>query len=126
MGVFDRQIATAKRLIEKNGQVVQWHVPTPGAADPATPWKPTIGTDVSHDVRIVFLPASRVNYELIRALGNAPDIVGGKSYGLMAAVDFVPSKLHYVMRDGVEYRIEYIDPLAPNGEIILYTVGFNL
>jgi len=127
MGVFDRQIATAKRLIAKNGQLVQWHVPQAGAANPLTPWKPTApGTDVSHDVRIVFLPASRVNYELIRALANAPDIVGGKSYGLMAAVDFEPAKTHYVMRNGVQYRIEYIDILSPNGEKILYTIGFDL
>jgi hypothetical protein len=128
VGTFDRQIATAKRLIAKNGQLVEWHVPTPGLpADPLKPWKPTApGTDVSHDVRIVFLPASRVNYEFIRALANSPDVIGGKSYGLMAAVDFEPSKSDYVMRDGVQYRIEYIDVISPNGEKILYRIGFNL
>lgn len=129
MGVFDRQIASAKRLIEKYGQSVQWKPYVAADADDATPWKPKLDTSDPADpvmVRIVFLPASRVNNELVRALSNAPEVPSGKSYGLMPAVNFVPSLADVVIRDGVEYRPCYIDPLSPNGEIIMYTIGFEL
>lgn len=126
MGVFDRQIATAKRLIEKNGQTINWVQRPAGTVDPDTPWLPTVGVPVTYTPRIVFLPRSRLNYQLIRALNpNAPEVPGGTLYGLMAQVSFTPSKDDVVVRAGVEYRMIGIDPLSPNGEIILYTIDFS-
>lgn len=126
MGQFDRQIATAKRLIAKNGQAVTWRRTTDAApADSAKPWKPGTSTVIDTPVTIIFLPEDRRDFEFLRLLG-ATEVPKGKLVGLMAAVGFTPTIKDTVIRAGVSLGIDAIDPLAPNGQIILYTVRFAI
>lgn len=127
MGVYDRQIATAQRIIKAKGEACVWasQIP-PTTPDPDKPWLITPGAPVEYpDVAIAFFPLERQFSELIRYL-KGTDIVGGSLYGLMGAVDFVPQITDTVVRkDGTRLSIASIDPLAPNGEKILYTIEFK-
>jgi len=124
MGQFDRQIETAKRLIAKNGQTVTWRKLGVATPDPSTPWKPAADTPEDHSPKICFLPPGRVGQELIRYL-KGTEVTTGSVQGLMSAVDFEPTANDVVIRDGKTLRIKSIDPLSPNGQIILYTIEFD-
>lgn len=125
MGVYDRQIATAKRLIAKFGQSVTWRVVADGTvSDADRPWLETPATPTDYTVAIAFLPLERQFQELLRYIKGA-EVATGSIYGLMGAVTFTPSLRDVVLRSAKEYRIRSIDELAPNGEPILYTVEFD-
>jgi len=124
MGQFDRQIETAKRFIAKNGQSVTWRKLGVDTPDPSTPWKPAADTPDDHMATICFLPPGRVGQELIRYL-KGTEVTTGSVQGLMSAVDFEPTANDVVIRDGKNLRIKSIDPLSPNGQIILYTIEFD-
>lgn len=125
MGRFDKQITTAKRAILKNGEKCVWRAPVSVEVDPAMPWKPVADDSVDYDdTPILFLPAGSIN-ALISLLAGTEVPVGSTS-GLMASVSFVPSIKDVVIRtDGSMLRIKSIDPLSPNGQIILYTIEFD-
>lgn len=127
MARFDRQIATANKLIQKNGQLVVWKSVTTGApADAAMPWKPTVAVDPQHDAYICFLPINRQMTQLFNYLRGTNDIPTGSVMGLMAGnVAFAPKLKDVVMRDGDTLRIKSIDLLSPNGQKILYTIEFE-
>lgn len=124
MGQFDRQIETAKRLIAKNGQTVTWRKVGVDTPDPSKPWKPAADTSTDTDVVVCFLPPGRVGQELIRYL-KGTEVTTGSVQGLMSAVSFEPTANDVVVRDGKTLRIKSIDPLSPNGQIILYTIEFD-
>lgn len=128
MGVFDRQIATAKRLIAKYGETVTWHSAPPSVpTDDDTPWN---GTDVAPidrpGIKVAFFPTESSIGQLIRMMRNS-DVPTGNELGYMAQVPFEVSSLDTLTRrDGSVYRIKNIDPLDPNGEgVILYTLEFQ-
>lgn len=127
MGVFDRQVATAKRLIAKYGEPVTWHSAPPSDAPDDQPWN---GTDVQPidrpGIRVAFFPTNSSIGQLIRFMRNS-DIPTGNELGYMAQVPFEVSSLDTLTRrNGSVYRIKNIDPLDPNGEgVILYTLEFQ-
>ena len=121
MARFDRQIATAKKLISKNGQPVTWRSFAAGA-NPSQPWKPTAGTSNDTTVEMCFLPATKQTLEFM----GLSEVPVGTVVGLMGLVPFEPSLSDVVIREGKELRIEKIDLLSPNGQKILYTVLFKL
>lgn len=127
MGVYDSAIATAKRLIAAKGEVVSWQpAADPTAAAEDTPWiqgEPTAAD--ARRVAIVFLPIDRSNQQLIRALGGT-ELVTGNVYGLMGAVDF-PVEFDAVITrsDGSTVALVNADKLAPNGDVILWTLEFK-
>ena len=129
MGQFDRQIATAQRLIAKNGRKCVWQQLVDGApADSDKPWLKGKDTTEDHDVTIVFLPAKGANNAFLQALSDTPINVG-EDYGLMAAVDFDPTnRAEIYAEDGTTLLrgVKTVDPLAPNGDIILYTVQLTV
>lgn len=126
MGQFDRQVKTALKLIAKNGQAVKWRIVRDGApVDSSQPWKPTQpATPVEHDVTICFLPINKEMRETIAYL-RGTEVPTGSVMGYMGAVNFEPSLKDVVIRDGKELRLENIDVLSPNGQIILYTAVFK-
>lgn len=128
MTAFARQIATAKRLIAKNGQTVQWRqVRDAAPADPLKPWLASgNATNVDTDVKIAFLPNKRVGFETLIAAATGAEILTGSVIGYMAAVSFEPSKKDIVLRGGVVYRISKIDELNVDGAPILYTITFDI
>jgi hypothetical protein len=124
MGVYDRQIATALRLIAAKGQAVTWQSIDNGApADASKPWLPADAVPVEHPVSILFLPDTRSGFEWLAYL-QGTEVPQGRMIGLMGAVDFTPSIRDLVVRDGKPIRPLNITPLNPNGETILYTIGF--
>lgn len=124
MARFDRQIATALRLIAKNGQVVTWQsVENAASVDPDQPWKPSGTTTTERTATICFLPINREGRETIAYLKGS-GVATGSVYGLMGNVNFTPTAKDVVLRDGVEMRIENVDLLSPNGQKILYTIEF--
>ena len=123
MGVFDRQIATAKRLIAKNGRALVWRTILDGTpVDANKPWEPGAAQVTDYpDIRIVILPAGyKGETSLFRlTTGEQPS---GTLQMLMGAVPFEPSTKDVIIDGEIEYRIDYIDKLAPNGDPILYTI----
>ena len=126
MGVYDRQITSAKRLIAKQGQSATWQQIVDGApADSSKPWLPGVAADVFNSVSMVFLPDSQTNREFIRLL-TGTEVPTGSLTGLMGAVDFDPAIKDVVIRDGETLSVQKIDKLAPNGDAILYTIWFDV
>jgi len=124
MARFDRAIATALRLIAKNGQKATWRVIGDGTADPATPWLTAAVSPVDEPATICFLPFTRMNYETF-VFRNGGEVPKGNLIGLMGNVSFTPNLKDVVIRDGVQLEIESIDLLSPNGQKVLYTVVFK-
>lgn len=123
MGQFDRQVATALRLIQKNGQRVIWRQRGEGISDPQAPWLPVSDITVDNTPFICFLPLES-GKEFLMSMGKG-EAATGAFYGLMGAQSFAPSLKDTVIRDGIELDIDSIDVLSPNGQVILYTIVFN-
>lgn len=122
MGVFDRSVASAKRLIEKYGEVCLWQ--KPGERDSTV--KPWHGSNENPPdatpVRIVFFPngGDTSIAAVIAALGDT-EINIASEYGLMAAVDFDPLTSDTLTdSQGNNVEIVKMTPLAPNGQIIFW------
>lgn len=134
MGVYDDAIATAKRMIAAKGQLATWRKFDTGLFQQSSanhpspvPWLPTSARgEQDFSVSIVFLPISRVNSQLIRALSGTEVTGPSKAnlQGLMASVDFEPSDKDIVIRDERQLNIASIDPIAPDGTPILYVIEF--
>ena len=123
MAIYDRQIATALRLIAKYGEMVQWVQVRDVAPDPEKPWETGGQVRTSKDVKICFLPITAETMKTVVFL-KGTEVQAGSVMGYMGAVDFEPSAKDIVNRGG-ELRIENLDCLAPNGRPILYTVVFK-
>lgn len=119
MARFDRQIATALRLIKKYGQTVQMTTPTT-TVNPDKPWETTSTVDVK-DVVICFLPMNRFQYESL-TLKTDTEVPKGAVLAYMGQVDFTPNLKSTVLRDGKVLNVHYMDLLSPNGQKILYTM----
>jgi hypothetical protein len=124
MARFTRQIETAKRLIKKNGQLVQWRQLQRTDVS-GKPWEVTEATPVDVDVYVCFLPVDKDNREFINYLRGTNEIKMGAIIGLMGNVSFTPDASDVVIRDGVQLQIAHIDLLSPNGQQVLYTVEFK-
>lgn len=122
MGTFDRQIATAKRLIDKYGEACSWQKPGDREVG-VDPWR---GSNIDPpdpvSVRIAFFPNGGDNSlaAVIAALGDS-DVNIASEYGLMAAVAFEPLTSD-TLKDSAGDNVEIVKmtPLRPNGEIILW------
>lgn len=129
MGTYDRQIATAKRLIAAKGRTCVWRALGDAApTDGAKPWKKGEETTDDSTVKIVFLPDTKTNLAFLQTLTTEPINVGD-DYGLMAVGDFVPTTRAEVYDEsGVTLLrgIKSVEPLAPNGEVIFYTLRFTV
>ncbi len=123
MGVYDTQIATAKRLIAAKGQLVTWRQLPTTLPDSDKPWQPSADMPNDFDAKIVFITMNRMGRELLRFLSGT-EVTTGTVRGLMAASSFEPSTKDVIFRDNKTLRIISIDPLCPNGETILYTIEF--
>lgn len=120
MGVFDRQIATALRLIAKNGAPCSWTKETV-TNDVSEPWIVDDTDPESFTASLVFLPVDREGFETLRAMRET-EIPGGHSLAYMGAVEFVPALNDIVTRtsDGEKFRVVFVDKIAPNGDVIVY------
>jgi hypothetical protein len=118
MGVFDRQIAQAARLIAAKGELCQWQSAAPVITAPDKPWIPTTQAPTLYSVRILF--TANGNNSLFKLLSGS-SVAAGKKTGLMASVSFLPDPKDVVIRsDGTKLAFESVDALSPNGEVILW------
>lgn len=127
MGVYSRQQKSAKRIIRKKGELCQWVIPATATQDPDEPWNTEPVPEVVHTgIPIVFVPTNNKGLETLASLINGSPVSSGNVKGLMASVPFAPSKAHKVIRkDGRVLTIESIDEVNPNGESILFEIGFT-
>ena len=124
MSVYDRQIASAIRLIKAKGQTVTWKK-TNLVQDSTQPWKTSDPSAAMHSVAIVFLKPQSDFRNKMNHLLKGTDVPNGGVRGLMGAVDFTPDLTDVVIRNEVEMRIMNFDVIAPNGDAILYDIEFK-
>lgn len=126
MGVYDRQIALATRLITKYGQLCTWQKPVDGIG--GTPENPAVSTFDSYtDIPLVFLPERLNSFASILSMFPGSDVPTGGVKALMPAVAFVPELTDSVLRGAETLNVRDdngIDVLNINGEPILYFVKF--
>lgn len=126
MGIYDRQIQTARRQIEKFGGRFTWR--KIGTVEGADPWKENATADVdTPNVPILIVPENMQLAEFMVAM-NRGEIKSGRQKGIMPGnVSFTPDTADVVIdADGVILQIDSIDKLAPNGvEVILWYVIFK-
>lgn len=126
---YERQIATAKRLITKYGQACTWR--EPGApTGPAN--NPTPGLPIDYSVNIAFLSnANREGLAGLLSMFTDTEVPTSGVRGLMPAQPFTPTLMGKVARQrpfaapGLNIVDKNgIDALNINGEIILYFLRF--
>lgn len=125
MGVYDRQRTTAARLIAAKGQSVTWRR---RSASGGTAAKPAASVIEEKTVTMVFLPPKRETFLSYLAQMTNTDVPASGVHAIMANVDFEPTLIDTVVRDGKEMMIEPkngIERVDPNGEGgIIYMLRF--
>lgn len=132
MGRYDRQIATARRLIRKYGQPCLWADPGTPVPDPERPGMTIPAQPVVYtDIPIAFFPPSVLEIGQISNINASlnyardSDVVTFSLIGYMPKVAFTPNLNGVVTRDGKELFLLNIQTLAPNGDDILYMLVFK-
>lgn len=125
MGVYDRQIATALRLIERYGQVCEWHKDQVVPDDPNRPWLGGGTVPDPHSPSIAFLPATdgASGFGVSKFRGSDTEAASFNTFGLMGAQDFTPEVTDRLVRGGQPLVIVAVDTLAPNGEPVLHVLS---
>lgn len=124
MGVYDRQIALAERLIREKGKPVQIISKAATIPDADEPWKQGPSDDTSKSAYGVFLNFNQNDMETIGKMPGASEIqVGDRKVLLAASAAGNPPTVDDQLRDETgDWSIEWVQVLAPNGENILYTL----
>jgi len=126
MGYYDRQIATALRMIEAKGQAVTWEQRTASGGTAAKPGDTVVAT---HAVNIAFLPLEREYLQTFLSMMKGTDVPSGLILGYMGQVDFVPTLKDTVLRGSERLSIaddNGIEVYDPNGEgVILYVLRLS-
>jgi hypothetical protein len=121
---INRAIATAKRLIEANGQSVLWRVPF-RASPVDQPWRDTeAGDPIDTPVKILWVTPKFRTMAFLQLL-KGTDIPIGTEEALMPAYAFTPDQTDLLVVDGVEQSLYRIDPLKPNGVPVFYRLYVN-
>ena len=129
MGVFDTQIKTVKRLIDKYGEPVALKTTGSTISNPTKPWESTDSVPVSTDVKIVFLSPSAsgnsmFSKELLQYLSGT-SVSSGTVRGYMAPSTVIPKLADIVVRSSAELKIKAVETISPNGQILLHVLEFD-
>lgn len=124
MGTYDRQVATAERLIREKGKPVQVVRQSTTLPDPDRPWEPGEPVETLTDAHGVFLNFNARDMETMSKMAGASEIQSSDRKVLLAAAAAgAPLTTNDKLRDADgDWSIEWVEVLAPNGENILYTV----
>lgn len=124
MGVYDRQRATALRLIAEKGETCVWRKL---AATGGTAAKPGSTTPSDNTVKIVFLPIELEYLGTALSMLKDTEVPHGYVLGLMGAVSFEPALDDVIIRaNGTGETVGLADKngievIDPNGEgAVLY------
>ena len=123
MAIYDRQIATATRLIEKYGQTITWRKVGILTPDATQPWENTNGTTVDYSPKMVFI--SKWRDQILLKYLKGTDIPTGDITGLMATQSFIPAINDTIVRGSDNYVVKDINTVSPNGTAILYVVTLS-
>lgn len=122
MGVYDRQKASAKRMIDKYGGLCTWNSVPASSPQPNEPWNPSPSVPtVYQNIRIAVFPSnSSLEKTMRKMLGS--EVPVGDEVAYMAPVPFkVSLKDTFLHPNGKQYRLNKADVIDPNGEgAILY------
>lgn len=123
MGIYDRQIASAKRMIAAKGADCTWRRPV--RAEGGEAWNPQPSNSVDTPVKMVFFSPRDIGRgmgEFLAAL-RGTEVPTSSEVGLLAGdINFEPSDADIILRWDGQKGIKSIDRIAPNGEAILYFV----
>lgn len=124
MGTYDRQVATAERLIREKGKPVQVVRQSTTLPDPDRPWEPGEPVETLTDAYGVFLNFNAQDMETMSKMAGASEVQSSDRKVLLAAAAAgAPLTTNDKLRDADgDWSIEWVQVLAPNGENILYTV----
>lgn len=124
MGTYDRQVATAERLIREKGKPIQVVRQSTTLPDPDRPWEPGEPVETLTDAYGVFLNFNAADMETMSKMAGASEIQSSDRKVLLAAAAAgAPLTTNDKLRDADgDWSIEWVEVLAPNGENILYTV----
>lgn len=115
---FSSVIATAARLVQKNGQDMTFVRFTNAApADPTMPWRVdavTEDTTAFKGVMLDYPPDFVESWSLQR--GDKIILIAG------ADLAVTPTEQDHIRLGDAEYSIEHLKTIAPNGELILHTL----
>jgi hypothetical protein len=125
MGVYDRQIASAKRIIATKGQLCTWNSIADGTGGTAA--KPAANVVTAHPaIPMVFVPLEREYLATFLSTLQDTEIPTGLELAIMGQVDFEPQLRDTITRGAVTYSIHPkngIEKIDPNGEgAILYLI----
>lgn len=124
MGVYDRQRASALRIIAAKGETCAWSQTGDSVEDPDKPWEVPASVPVVYSgIRIAFFPLGANDLEMVKAILKT-EVPTGLEMGYMGNVPFEPDLKDLVIRrDGKKMRIVTYGKIDPNGEgAILYQV----
>jgi hypothetical protein len=114
----ERAVATALKALKAKGAVYAYnHRPTV-IPDATKPWK-SAQPEVPKQVLALFLPIDRLGREF-RSSASSVDIPNGAEEMLTSGLDFEPTQLDTVTRDGAVWRVISIKRLKPASLAILY------
>jgi len=118
MGVYDRQIAVATRLIKAKGEVCTWRkAGAPTIADASKPWIKEDAAPTDSTVSIVWLSDNSSPFQML----TSSEVESGGQKGLMASVPFTPDlKDMIITSSGKALQLEKLFPIAPNGKALLW------
>lgn len=128
MGVYDRPIATAQRLIRKYGEECAWQKPPVETA--GVPGYPGVGaTPDPIPCHLAFFSGRDLGrgrgLEAFLAMMQGMEVPQNGEFALLAGgIDFTPENTDTITRsDGSPVAIKDIDRLAPGGVPVLYYVA---
>lgn len=123
MGVYDRQRATALRMIAAKGELVEWTNYAEPVVDPDKPWLGGTPVATKYDVSVLFLPASLP----LLTYRKDSEVPVKSEIGYMGSVPFELSATDTLKRaNGEIYRLQKPTVYDPNGEgAILYILEFK-
>ena len=129
MAVFDRQIKTVKRIIDKYGESVTLKSTAFTTPDSSKPWEVTQSSSTDSTIKMLFLSPSNAGdtlfgRELLQYL-KATEVSTGMVRGYVeGAVNLKIADL--VVRASATLKIKAIDTLSPNGQKIMHVLEFEL
>lgn len=123
MANYNRQIATAKRLIAKYGSKVTYNRIRDVEANPETPWIPGGPVTTSKTIDAVFVNSSSTLAQTLAAFMAGTTIPDGQITVFIPDIGFAPSPKDTIIKDGVEYRFKGIGILQPAEQIIMSSIG---
>lgn len=121
MAKYDRQVATAKKLIKKYGSIEIFRQ-IRDVADPEKPWEDDGKVTTDTPVYMVFINDSTSLAEVFAAYLAGTTIADGSTVVYIADFGLQPTNKDVLIKDGVEYRIESVETLKPATQTILHAL----